>query len=593
MWMILEAWVAASRPIAIVVRQDESFLLDLSARSEFDRVTVLAALPEAAGLERALARAVQESEALMVAVLGNPAIVFDAELVPRIERAVGSVADPDRVAVVTGKGVDQWGNAFSGLYSSLEPHLPYCRSPIPVVDSASDLFLIARSHLDSLLSRDVYVPAPSLAGWAVLEGYLEGRVSFFSPHLAAGIYGRDMARDAEGHAGLIDALVGCRISALRLPSLGGVMELGKTPPAAGLQRGWHLSPPVSLEQAIRDAILPHCQRMSLSIVTRTQFRRPHLLRRLLTSISRWRNDQVDLEIVLSTDIDQATAGDEVSALRKDFPALHLSLAWNGARPEQSRIRNLLGGLEAAGNDYVAFVDDDDQLHFQILPLLALTRFMGAMPVVFVDTELRNENWVQGGNGRWVLESTSLHHHYSGSAWRTIFQGVNQLPICAAVMPRVWATEALRKFDFRHDYSEDFTMWLLLLQSPDLPLIVDLPKVFCVVSIRSDGTNTVTEQDRSRWVRDISLFLHDLHIAHPLHGEGRLQTASAAIAAKPSPSTTATVRPASTQDSRLRRELAIARTENDQLRLLMAQLTLSDKLPGLPAAEQSSLQEPSA
>lgn len=587
MWMILEARGAAPKPIALVIRQDESFLSDLSARPEFDRLTVLATLPGSAGHEQALARALRESEAPMVAVIGNPALVLDAELVPRIERAAASVTDGDRTAVVTGKGVDQWGNAYSSLYSSLEPHLPYCRSPIPVVDSASDLFIITREHLDSLLSRDMNVPVQSLAGWAVLDGYLQGRVSFFSPHLAAGIYGRDLARDPEAHAGLIGALAGGRVGALRLPALDGAIELGETPPAAGLQRSWRLSPPVDLEQAIRDAILPHCERMSLSIVTRTQFRRPHLLRRLLTSISRWRDEAIDLEVVLSTDVDQATAEDEVSALRQDFPALRLSLAWNGARPEQSRTRNLLGGLEAAGNDYVAFVDDDDHIHFQILPLLAPTRFMGAMPVVFVDTELRNENWVQGGKGRWVLESTSHHHHYPGAGWRTMFQGVNQLPICAAVLPRAWATQALRRFEFRHDYSEDFTMWLLLLEAPDLPLIVDLPRPFCVVSIRNDGTNTVTEQDRSRWVRDISLFLHDLHIAHPLYGEGRLQTA---VAAKPSPAGTA-ARPAGNQTaSRLRRELAIARTENEQLRLFVAQMTVRDgeKVPAL--ADQPSSQE---
>lgn len=588
MWMILEVQGAASGPIALVIHRDESFLLDLPARPEFDKVAVLATLPAWAGHEQALARALRESEAALIAVIGNPAMVIDAELVPRIERAAGSVTNPDRVAVVTGKGVDQWGNSFSGLYASLEPHLPYCRSPIPVVDSASDLFIIARDHLDSLLSRGVQVPVPSLAGWAVLEGYLEGRVSFFSPHLAAGIYGRDMARDPDAHAALVGALVGCRVAALRLPSLGGMIELGETPPAAGLKRDWHMSPPVDLEQAIRAAILPHCERMSLSIVTRTQFGRPHLLRRLLTSISRWRDEAIDLEIVLSTDIDQGTAEDEVSALRRDFPALQLSLAWNGVRPEQSRIRNLLGGLEAAGHDYVAFVDDDDQVHFQILPLLALTRFMAAMPVVFVDTELRNENWVQGGNGRWVLESTSFHHHYPGSAWRAMFQGVNQLPICGAILPRLWATEVLRRFDFRHDYSEDFTMWLLLLESPDLPLIVDLPKLFCVVSIRNDGTNTVTEQDRSRWVRDISLFLHDLHIAHPLHGEGRLQTA---VVAKTSPGVTAP--PASTQVPRLRRELSIARIENEQLRLFIAQMTAGKEALTIPLAIQPSSQESAA
>lgn len=565
MWIIFELAGQGAASLAFVINRPEAFLLDLPARPELGSLSFIDTLPLNASVEQALDKALRASAAPLVAVLANPDLVFDAELVQRVCSAANSVIEPDHIAVVASKCVDLWGNYYSGLYTSLDPHLPYCRSNMPVVDSVSDLFIVSRSHLAMLRAKPGHPPLASWAGWAVIEGYLNGRASFFSPHLAAGIYGNCLPRCTENHAETMCALIGDRVSELNLPSLNGALRLGTAPPAIGEQRVWRLAPLADLEKAIRSAILEHCERMSLSIVSRTQFKRPHLLRRMLTSISRWRQDEIDLEIVLSTDVDRALAEAEVEMLRSDFPALNLALAWNGDRKESSRVRNLLGGLAAAKKDYVAFVDDDDHVHFQSMKHLTLTRFMGAMPILFMDTELRNETWVKGAGDRWVLEATTFHIHYAGAKWREIFQGSNKLPICAAILPRKWTMETTKKFDFRHDYSEDFTLWLLLLQSPDLPLIVDIPRPFCIVSIRDDGTNTVTEQDRTRWVRDISLFLHDLHILHPLQGEGHLQTA---IMAQAVPG--AETRPTSDVGMRLRREIAVLRAENETLRMLLTQ-----------------------
>lgn len=570
MWMILELVGAADGRLTVVTQQDERFLLDLPGKPELEEFTLQATLPEAAGHYAALARALQVTDAELIVVTGNPNVLIDAEFAHRVNAATVAAPPADQLAVITGKGVDRWGNAYCALYASLDPQLPFCRSDVAVVDSSSDIFVISRPHLMAILESASGVPMSSFAGLAVLEGYLAGRVSYFSPHLAAGINGRMLTRDVFEHARLVQDAVAVRTVPVKLQSVDGVLDLGEpAPPLAG-KRERLLSRRADLDQLIGETILAHCDRMSLTIVTRTQFSRPHLLRRMLTSLSRWRDGHTNLDVVLSTDIDRERAEGELAALQAEFPSLKLGLAWNGDRAERSRVRNLLGGLAVAQGDYVAFVDDDDHVHFQILEALAATRFRGAMPVLFVDTELRNENWVPNGQDRWVLESSSFHHFYPGSAWRSMFRGVNQLPICAAILPREWATQTLGQFDFRHDYSEDFTIWLLLLESPDLPLIVDVPRTFCLVSLREEGANTVTEKDRSRWVRDITLFLHDLHISNPLFGEGRLQTA---IAAKPA-STEPALPPQDPELARVRRELAIMRIENDQLRRSVADASVA-------------------
>jgi len=119
----------------------------------------------------------------------------------------------------------------------------------------------------------------------------------------------------------------------------------------------------------------------------------------------------------------------------------------------------------------------------------------------------------------------------------MFGGVNRLPVCAVIMPRETLIARLGTFTFRHDLSEDYTLFLLLLTDPALPEIVELPGTFGHISLRAQDRHSITMEDRRPWVRDIALYLADLTQTATVAGPGqwallaRGDTAAAAIDAK--------------------------------------------------------------
>src|SRR3546814_6014855 len=78
-------------------------------------------------------------------------------------------------------------------------------------------------------------------------------------------------------------------------------------------------PATSLTDLVRLAAQPAIAPMSISLVTRTQFSRDYLLRRLLASVTRARQTLgLELEVILTTDIDEQEAQTAHQALKSDF-----------------------------------------------------------------------------------------------------------------------------------------------------------------------------------------------------------------------------------------------------------------------------------
>lgn len=527
-----------------------------------------------------LARALADDTVDAIMVSLNSHCVLDDELPARLRQACHRAAGGADWAVLaaTGKGAD--GNIYSVVYPSAGPRLFMCNIPRPIVDCGLELFVLNAAFLRSLAERyiDDNVPPECLAHWCILTGYLEGRLSVFRPEMAIGVDGSERGRDMAGVMSVLQGAFGDRLPDDVVPSLMGNIPIVPQEEKVSVDLERHqrdrrvprsMTP---LADLIRHALQPATTPMSLSVVTRTRFSRSHLLRRMLTSLTRARQ-QLDfaLEVVLSTDVNEQEASAVHRTLQDDFPELELVLQINQGHYSHSRVDNLMGGILAARNDYIAIVDDDDFVDLNAFVPLTTARFLGQDPLLLMSSQVRNEVWRETSDGRWILESSKPKKTYWSGHFRQMFKGSNQLPVCAMIAPRAWMQSRLGEVTLRHDLSEDYAIYLALLTAPDLPPLFNYDDIFCMISARPDGSNTITMKDRRPWVRDITLFLHDLFIANPIPGSGVIQMLGQAEHAPRDASLRVVENTATVGTARQSREIAMLKAEVGYLRSMVASL----------------------
>ena len=475
-----------------------------------------------------LTRCIEDQAVTAVAVSLNNRCVLDDELPTRLEQALMRAAGGAEWAVLAASGMCLDGNICSVVYPSAAPRVFITNMPRPIVDCGLELFLIDASFLraQSASSVDLSMPPEYFPHWCILTGYLAGRLSVFRPELAIGVDGAERARDFSGLASVLQHAFGNLLPDDALPSLIGDIPIATEagPDEDRNPRDRLLARPLKpLADLVRQAARRVSTPMSLSVVVRTRFARDHLLRRMLASMTRARRQaDVALEIVLSTDVDDAQAIDAHRVLQADFPELEFQLQLNRGRYPHSRVDNLVGGIFGARKDYVVVIDDDDFIDPDAFAMLSCARFLGHEPLLLMSSQVRDEVWRQTPTERWILESSVPARVYHAKNVRQMFLGSNQLPVCAMVAPRAWLRSRLEQLSLRHDLSEDYAVYLALLTAPDLPPLLVCEDVFCLISSRADGSNTITMKDRRPWVRDITLFLHDLFVADPVPGAGILQ-----------------------------------------------------------------------
>lgn len=474
----------------------------------FAGATDIRRYPDDGCLARRLCALAAETAVQTMVVLRNPRLVLDGELMQRIALAQRRLAGLNYSIAAAG-GLTPEGGRACLLYTATTPFLPVDTRPTPLIDPLPDLWL-ADAGLLRDLAEDGPLPGTGIETILALRGYLEGRIALALPELTAGVDGPLLPRDPAKMIPALKRWLRPMVADRTVETLMGPVALDEEPREA--------IPGTDLGVAIDRTIAAACAPLSLSIVTRTRFDRPHLLERLLASITRARSDGMDLEVVLSSDADPALCRARMAELEARFVNLTLRLCHN---PDggPSRVGNLLAGLRAATRTHVAIVDDDDYVDLFGFQTLSRALFLGTEPLIAVGSEVHDEVWEATPRGRHVLARSTLQRSWPAEGWRQLFAGVNALPICGLVMPRARLQARLDAFEFRHDLSEDYALFLLVLTDPELPPVVELPGTFAHISIRGDGQNSVTMPDRRPWVRDIALYLRDLTQSGAVAGPG--------------------------------------------------------------------------
>jgi len=447
----------------------------------------------------------------VIVVIRNGALVLDKHLFARIEETLSLLEKFNkRWALAGAGGLSPTGVRYCSMYSSAEPFLPMGSTVRPIVDIFPDLYLINVSYLAHLPTEHLRELDVALETFAVSNGYVNGWISLYVPTLSAGINGHFLRRDYNRFSVELQEKLNGILPGAHIDTLTGVIPVPDFSSEGGAN---HRLPrkrnrtEINLRRATRETILSHCDDLRISVVTRTRFQRPHLLTRMLTSIVRALDQHVDLEIVLATDVDDASSTKEAHELKGLFPDLAIKVVRSGS-PAHSRVANLLAGIAGAAKEYVLILDDDDYLDATAFSNIRPALFQGARPIIISDSEVHQEHWIQTGQNRYVLEQTKRIRVHGHLDWRKTFAGVNMVPICGAVFVRDVLASRLEGLMLRYDLSEDYAVSLAALTDPALPEIYELPATVAHISVRAKE-NTITLEDRRGWTHDIAGFVHDL------------------------------------------------------------------------------------
>lgn len=493
----------------------------------FDGIRNLRRHPGSLKIATALGQLAAQCE--IVVIVRNADLVLDCDLPQRISQTIASLSTVGDWALAGPGGLGLQDERHLAIYASGNPAIPQYAGLQPLVDLMPDIYMVSAEFIRSLPMRMLANLDTALEPALAAQGYLDGRVSVFTPDLTVGIDGDLLARDLADVTSELSQTFRDRLSGQSIATLSGPIRT--TMSDASSTSNQRTS---DLQQAIQSCVTVRADTPSISLVTRTRFDRPHLLRRMLTSVSRARRDDMPFEVVLSTDTDPAMAEATFAELQQDFVNLKLRLKLNPAGGH-SRVTNLLGGVQVASGEYVLFVDDDDYVDIFAFDAMRTACFCGNRPVVALTSQVHEESWEKTPSGRWVLTHSAQMNSYPASGWRDMFTGVNKLPICGLLFPRQRLRARLRDFPLRHDLSEDYALFLLTLTDPELPAIHECSEPVVHISIRG-SENSVLMPDRRPWVQDITRFLADLTQANAVAGAGQwaLFTQAASRTDRPDP-----------------------------------------------------------
>lgn len=436
----------------------------------------------------AIAAMTRGCEPALAIVIRNPTALVDAAF---LERIVEAAQDCDRRfgaeewAAAGSEGTTASGEIRSAIYCGDLPVFLAGVTPVPVIDFSPDLLIVnlrafraKKTALDAS-AAEIETYLPQLARRALL-------VSVFHPRLAFAAESK-MAPRADSAA------------------------------ACGMEARADID-----ADAFAAIVSKAADAVSISIVVRTLFRRRYLLKRLLVSIARARPSDMSIEVVLASDAPDAQ--EAFLQILNEHRQIPLRLVKTPAGDEPSRNRNLRAGVEAAQNEYLWIIDDDDYVDIFAFDRIRRAFFGKGRPLIYATCDVHEEKWVERGEGEAALAQSRRVRDYPAASWREMFYGYNRIPVCGCLAPTDFVKRRLSGLRLDHDLSEDYALHLQMLSAPDLPEIFEVAEPVAHISQRLEGENTMQMADRSPWARNITSYLSDNSFRAPAPGGVQLLAA---------------------------------------------------------------------
>lgn len=349
-----------------------------------------------------------------------------------------------------------------------------------------------------------------------LEVIKSGLGVFVVPQLACwhGSKGDQGAFDAAKKSEAVLSYLGNMVTNRYLETLNGLVHI----PFRGAPRTE--SRRIDVEMDGLRATCRRRQAKKVAIVTRTQFRRPWLLERCLSTIAAFSS-----LAGTATEFCSYVVTDHEPPAQGALGSSTLLRAFFDDR-QDTRYKLVEFAARNIDADYFWFIDDDDWLFPNEAERLGLIVSLAPKnAVLFVDCTQFDEKHLSGG----VLDDaesyrSSVRRAFPAEDYILSLSGHNRTPFCGAIFAR----DALlgiptRAYNTITRY-EDFmaTLWTLL-GTNGLPIVVG--KLYCGISIRDYG-NSVTEQDRSEWDRSMSEL-----VSHVVNASGACQLVSLSLGSR--------------------------------------------------------------
>jgi hypothetical protein len=440
---------------------------------------------------------------------------FDRMAHRAIEHA-NELVDP--WAVLTAGGLTPDLESLDFGYYAERPRISHSRDLTPCLSPYPQLQILDLHLLQDVIGGLDTVPPTNRADILIVwAAYCKGLPSYISPFLR---FGR-LTCPPQTHLDLTgtlpifpssrlgDPATPESLSALRVTGSNDTATLALLGDAAHTQALAAAVDDIGLTSVVKNAVRSARNDACVSVLIRTAFTRPALLRRALTSLSVATSQGPLHETVLTSDCADSLAH-VFDELKRDYPGIGLQLHLTPPGRLPSRTATLIAGIQRASGDYVWFVDDDDMAAPSALEAIQTAVYSRHHPILIGHSSVYTETWTQEASGRDVLQSSRLLRVYSAGKWPNVYGGTNPLPLCGVVYPRELALRTLTANTFRNDLSEDYALLLSVLGDPQAEVRL-LPAELAHISRRRapHADNPMALVDREPWAADIASFIADI------------------------------------------------------------------------------------